>query len=363
MTTDTVGVGVLIALPECGSGTGARPRSKGILRKPLLSRASYECAKRSVSLALKAGGKLGDMGCLTVYPPNISVVTASLRPRLGIRRRLRQLRYSLGFEPEHVVEYLGHPFWYPDGSLIGNYIAHAHQWDSILRIIADTMLPEEPTVCEVGSNIGASLLQIMASRPRAYVVAIEPSDRFRNFLMRNLEASGQRGTEVLSVALGEAADMRILYNNASTASIMSGDYDGHESRGRQLVEVRTLDGVWADRTSLDLLKIDTDGHELSILKGASATLRRYRPLIFIELSPHLVGDSTAVVGLMQEAGYDRFACLSPFPDVRLIGVSNTADEIVGWAEAETHRYCDVVAWSPTSTYAEQVEPLLRLELG
>jgi FkbM family methyltransferase len=265
-------------------------------------------------------------------------------------------------EPEHVVEYLGRPFAYPDGSLIGDYVGRANEWDTILRVIAATALPDEPVICEVGSNIGASILQIFAARPKARVVVIEPSDRFRRFLVRNLEAAGQKGTEVLDLALGEEAGELVLHNNASTASIESAAYDGHEARGRQRVEVATLDGLWAARDRMDLLKIDTDGHELAILKGASETLRRDQPLLFLELAPHLVGDAIGTVRLLQGAGYERFACLSPFPEVNLLGVSEDADEIVGWAQAQTHRYCDVVTWSPSAKYAQKMEPMLRGEL-
>jgi FkbM family methyltransferase len=247
--------------------------------------------------------------------------------------------------------------------MIGDYIAHGNQWDPILRVISDNVLSQEPTICEVGSNIGASLLQILASRPKAHFVAIEPSNRFRDFLARNLKAAGYPGAEILSVALGYEPGKLILYNKASTASTVSGDYDGHEPRGSQLAEVATLDGLWADRARLDMLKIDTDGHELAILKGAMATLRRHHPLIFCELAPHLIGDGPAVVHQLRTAGYNRFVCLSPIPTVRVIGVSDEAEEIVRWAEAQTAQYCDLVTCSPTSEYAERLEPMLRKELG
>ena len=39
---------------------------------------------------------------------------------------------------------------------------------------------------------------------------------------------------------------------------------------------------------LDLLKIDTDGHELGVLRGASETIRKYRPLVIFEAGLYLM---------------------------------------------------------------------------
>jgi Methyltransferase FkbM domain len=53
--------------------------------------------------------------------------------------------------------------------------------------------------------------------------------------------------------------------------------------------VDTLDSFVArnkmDR--LNLIKMDVDGHELPVLQGASETLRRFRPLLVMEMSPYI----------------------------------------------------------------------------
>jgi hypothetical protein len=39
---------------------------------------------------------------------------------------------------------------------------------------------------------------------------------------------------------------------------------------------------------LDYLKIDTDGHELQVLRGAAQTLRSFRPIVIFELTKYLL---------------------------------------------------------------------------
>lgn len=49
----------------------------------------------------------------------------------------------------------------------------------------------------------------------------------------------------------------------------------------------TLDEFVAEReiTRLDLLKIDVEGAEVSLLRGAEQSLKRFRPVVMIEINP------------------------------------------------------------------------------
>jgi hypothetical protein len=133
----------------------------------------------------------------------------------------------LGSVPIRVEEYLGRPFICPRDSLIGEFIGRGKEWDAVLRRIVSVLVPgEEPTICEVGSNIGASLLQMLAAKPDARVVAFEPSARFRLFLEANLGLAGFSHAEVLPLLAGRRAGSMWLYNNASSASVVSTYYDG-----------------------------------------------------------------------------------------------------------------------------------------
>src|SRR2546423_438305 len=93
------------------------------------------------------------------------------------RRIFVQARFGSGYEPERMATYLGKPFSYPADSIIGAEVGAGNEWDRVLRTVAQELLPErEPVVCDVGTNLGASLLQILAARPQARVRAFEPSN-------------------------------------------------------------------------------------------------------------------------------------------------------------------------------------------
>ncbi len=49
----------------------------------------------------------------------------------------------------------------------------------------------------------------------------------------------------------------------------------------------TLDDYCVDFTRLDLLKIDVEGYDWKVLRGGAKTIRKYRPIIIIELSLYI----------------------------------------------------------------------------
>jgi hypothetical protein len=59
-----------------------------------------------------------------------------------------------------------------------------------------------------------------------------------------------------------------------------------EVESRDMVEVRRLDDVLNENplVRLDVMKIDVEGAELRLLRGAVETLRKYRPVLLFEVS-------------------------------------------------------------------------------
>ncbi len=277
---------------------------------------------------------------------------------LRIRQRLRSLRARLGLEPVREVVYLGHLFSYPRDSLIGKVIAGGGEWDALLRTVVATMIPtERPLICEVGSNLGASLLQILAAKPQARVVAFEPSNRFRSLLHRNLARAGFSQVEIASTLVGRARARTRLHVNATTASITWSAYDGHEPRGDQLVEMVTLDDVLLNRGGVDFVKVDTDGFDFEVLRGAERLLREQRPLLFFELAPYLLTGALDDLDWLQSLGYRQLTCFTPTPTSRFTGITTDAATALAWADA--NGYCDVLACAEGSVFQTRLGGLVR----
>lgn len=257
-----------------------------------------------------------------------------------LRRWKRQLSESVGLR--HCT-YRGRPFYYPASSYIGRQVKNGTGWDTVLARILLLVNEVEPVVIEVGSNIGASLMQMKIAKPQARVVCFEPSQRFLPALRKNIAANGWRDVTVETMLVSGRGGRLTLHNNTTTASVVSREYDDHVYLSSEEHVAVALDTYCASLSHLDFLKVDTDGHEYEVFSGAQATLRRLRPLLFFELADYMLqrAGQTAegLLLLLRSLGYHDLLALDQVG--HCIGMGHTPADVVTLAAG--HQYIDVVA--------------------
>jgi FkbM family methyltransferase len=159
---------------------------------------------------------------------------------------------------------------------------------------------------DVGANVG--LYTIWCIEAGAEVIALEPSRIARERLLSNLRLNGYRA-EVVPAALGEAEGTLRLTSELDNQNhlLLSGDSEGVES---EEVPVLTLDELAGERT-IDGLKVDVEGAELLVMKGARELLAEQRiKLIQLEWNESslalLKQDRTPIAQLLSSHGYSLF---------------------------------------------------------
>jgi FkbM family methyltransferase len=174
------------------------------------------------------------------------------------------------------------------------------------------------TALDVGANVGWFTLT-MASRvgPQGAVVAFEPSPRERVRLEEEVDRNRLPWVKIRSEALYDTsatlqlhvADLAHCGHNTLGGFI----YQGVEEVQSVAIVAARLDELWPSLalTRLDLVKIDVEGSELRVLKGATATLRRYHPTILMEVQPaslHQLGDDVAALqAFLADLGYSVYS--------------------------------------------------------
>ena len=154
----------------------------------------------------------------------------------------------------------------------------------IVRLTRAT-LPPDGVFLDIGANVG--LHTLAAARHVAAgggaVVAFEPHPRNFETLTHNIACNGLRHVAAHNVGLAEAADVLTCRGPAR------GGNWSLASRGEYSFEVRLvpLDDFLDDHPlpRLDLIKIDVEGAEVRVLRGARRTIARYRPTIVFEVCP------------------------------------------------------------------------------
>ncbi len=161
------------------------------------------------------------------------------------------------------------------------------------------------TVVDVGAHVGR--YSLIAARSASRVIAMEPIHSSFSMLRENVKLNCFSHVTALNIAISDQHGSRNMYTNnkanAATSSLekeWSRGIGRGEPRGALPVECDTLDNVLGRLrlTSLDWLKVDVEGHEVHVLRGAKLTLRTTRRLI-IEVAR---GNERSCMNLLRIAG-------------------------------------------------------------
>jgi FkbM family methyltransferase len=169
---------------------------------------------------------------------------------------------------------------------------------------------------DIGANVGAHTLGLarsVGSRGRVY--AFEPARAMFQKLQRNLALNPelQSRTSAHQVLFTERIGEALPAQTYASWPLVTMDHVHPKLRGRLLdttgARVETVDN-FAQQQGIErvhLIKIDVDGHEYPVLKGAAATLARFRPTLLMEISPYVQDEQKhgfpALVALLREFEY------------------------------------------------------------
>ncbi|MEI7801134.1 MAG: FkbM family methyltransferase [Bacteroidota bacterium] len=152
------------------------------------------------------------------------------------------------------------------------------------------------TVFDIGANIGELTLNFEKRvGANGKIFSFEPSPVNFKKLSRNISLNENLKNKItlMNLALGEKAVTAFLQtrdeHNLGMNSIAEAGVE---------VQMKTLDHVVAENKiqQCSLIKIDVEGFELKVLKGATQTLQQFKPILFLELNQKLLqqqGDSVS----------------------------------------------------------------------
>lgn len=194
----------------------------------------------------------------------------------------------------------------------GRHIAkYGEREPDMTRWIAKQLAASPPGLfVDVGANIGWHSVHAAASPNVKAVVAFEPDPFNLHLLDRNLSANRADNVVIVAAALGERRGVvrlhRYKMSNSGRHSTLA-DY----GLGSRSVPMLDLDGALSDlgfaSTPVSVLKIDVEGGEPAVIKGAERTLTRTTAIV-LEFSPPLSrAGSLSTDGLLDQLEGSGFA--------------------------------------------------------
>jgi len=160
---------------------------------------------------------------------------------------------------------------------------------------------------DVGAHIGRHGLEVLRLvEPGGRVLLFEPLPDLYARLQAKLEAEYvDAPIGVLPYALSDAtgtSEFCVALDALAYSGIKERRYDSETRVQHITVELRRLDDIVEDWPRLDYIKIDTEGAEWNVIKGASGSIERFRPVVSFEFGE----SSYAPYGVSPTAVHDFF---------------------------------------------------------
>lgn len=175
-------------------------------------------------------------------------------------------------------------------------------WHGIEGIVESTsikywlkLLPDARTIFDIGANTGLYSLVAKVMNPAAQVHSFEPIERIYSRLIQNCRLN-QLDIHCWNIALSDYDGLATIYDlpleHHSRASLVA-DQIRHLPYGLIETQTRVMKlQTFLEQESietLDLMKLDVEGHEAAVLEGLGNHIAQMRPNILLEVQNPTLG--------------------------------------------------------------------------
>ena len=195
---------------------------------------------------------------------------------------------------------------------------------------------------DVGANVGVFTLTV-ASVAGSVAEAFEPSSTAFPRLVENIELNlpGARVHAYRAAVGREPGTVHLTMGLDAMSRIV--DEAAHDVPSEE-VELVSLDECFGDGGDVALVKVDVEGLEEDVLRGASNLLARVRPTLIIEAN-----DRQAIARVLDPLGYRQYSYDPPTsPSLRTARRTGASQAHVARTIRHTEQKAQVEVESPTS---------------
>ena len=167
---------------------------------------------------------------------------------------------------------------------------------------------------DIGANLG--LFTFFMSRASKHVFAFEPNP----YPLENLKDLVDSNVTILPIALGNndgPVEIKIPHHRKGWSSNGASLASKEINDGKIInIQCRKLDSLNIE--NIGLIKIDVEGFEIEVIRGAKDTILKNKPVMIIENEIVHTKDTNELFTIMNEFGYDKYIC-NPIGKLEKIG--------------------------------------------
>ena len=183
-------------------------------------------------------------------------------------------------------------------------------------------------IIDIGANVGDTLLRILSDNNNYF--CIEPNDYFLKYLKinvnNNLNAHKNTNIKIIFDLVGEELE-GYLDNKNGTATLTK---ETKNSKKNKKKYSKKLDQIILSNkiNKVDIIKSDTDGYDINVLKSGIETIKKDKPILFFEYLNIKSSQLTNYINFITELkfiGYNKFIIIDNYGEILL--QSNNIEKI------------------------------------
>ena len=155
-------------------------------------------------------------------------------------------------------------------------------YDRLTKKIIKKFIQKSHNCVDVGCHKGEILIQLIKQAPNGKHYAFEPIP----YLYQNLKEQFNDKATILPYAVSNLNGdtlFQLVKNAPAYSGIRKRKYEIQNPNIEEIiVEKRTLDSIIPENEIINFIKIDVEGGEFDVLKGAENLLKKHKPIILFE---------------------------------------------------------------------------------
>jgi len=231
---------------------------------------------------------------------------------------------TLDKTPQHFFcRFVPNPYQYPPGSLrlvkrnnlvlqvdISDYMGHLlfFGFEDVAQNNLFNLCKPRYNVIDVGTNIGWTILNFGRLVQTGSVIGFEPDPFNHQVCKKNISLNTLTNIQLLPFGLGDRESEMSM--EVRTPGNRGGNRIAPAASDNAVpVQIKRLDTVQEVKSlgTIHLIKLDVEGYELHVLRGANNLLTLYKPTLFIEVDDQNLKDqghsAKELLVFLEELGY------------------------------------------------------------
>ncbi|OIR03451.1 2-O-methyltransferase NoeI [mine drainage metagenome] len=160
-------------------------------------------------------------------------------------------------------------------------ITQNERYDRLTKKIIFRVCQPNSVCIDVGAHEGKILKMMIDAAPQASHYAFEPIPE----LFQSLKQKFHKNEKLFCIALSdkkETTSFNLVLTDMAYSGLNKRAYDKKEKDISIVVETGLLDAIIPATEKIELMKMDVEGAELLVMRGAVQTIQRSKPVLLFE---------------------------------------------------------------------------------